>query len=85
MFTAMTDAAPSTNAVITFIEMYAAGDSGVSRSCLLQPWARSIDTIAPPNVVAATAPYSSRLIMTSAEVLPCGASGPAGSTMRRRC
>ena len=50
--------------------MYAAGDSGVSRSCRLQPAARSMETIAPPLVVARTAPYSAKLIMMKADTLP---------------
>ena len=32
------------------------GVSGVSRSCRLQPWLRSVDTIAPPAVVESMAP-----------------------------
>ena len=51
--------------------MYATGESGVSRSWRLQPAARSIETIAPPLVVARTAPYSAMLIMTNADTLPC--------------
>jgi len=42
----------------------------VSRSCLLHPAARSIETIAPPEVVARTAPYSAMLTMMKAETLP---------------
>ena len=50
--------------------MYAAGESGVSRSWRLQPAARSIETMAPPMVVAKTAPYSAMLIMMKAETFP---------------
>ena len=48
-------------------------DSGVSRSWRLQPAARSIETSAPPLVVASTAPYNAMLIMMKAETLPCPA------------
>ena len=48
----------------------ASGDSGVSRSCRLQPSARSMETMAPPLVVASIAPYSAMLIMMNADTLP---------------
>ena len=47
----------------SFIAMYAAGRSGVSRSCRLQPSARSMATAAPPLVVATIAPYTAMLTM----------------------
>ncbi len=43
-------------ATITLVAMYATGRNGVSRSCRLQPCARSMLTIAPPLVVAIIAP-----------------------------
>ena len=55
------------------ITMYATGESGVSRSWRLQPAARSIETMAPPLVVARTAPYRAMLIMMKADTLPCPA------------
>ena len=68
--TTTTDARPRTIAVSILITMYATGESGVSRSWRLQPAARSIETIAPPLVVARTAPYSAMLIMMNADTLP---------------
>src|ERR1039458_4034548 len=65
----MTEAAPRIIAVRILIVMYATGDSGVSRSWRLQPAARSIETIAPPLVVARTAPYRAMLIMMKGETL----------------
>ena len=53
---------PSTIAVSTFIAMYAAGRSGVRRSCRLQPRLRSTATAAPPAVVPTIAPYTAMLI-----------------------
>ena len=47
----------------SFTAMYATGFSGVSRSCRLHPAARSIDTMAPPLVVASIAPYTAMLTM----------------------
>ena len=46
----------------SFTAMYAIGFNGVSRNCRLHPAARSIDTIAPPLVVASIAPYTAMLI-----------------------
>ena len=57
--------------------MYAAGASGVSRSCRLHPRLRSIDTDAPALVVAIIAPYVAMLIITKAETLPFPASSSA--------
>ena len=56
-----TDTAPITIASTSFTAMYAAGRNGVSRNCRLHPAARSIDTIAPPLVVASIAPYTAML------------------------
>src|SRR5215472_16620303 len=63
MKTASTEQRPRTIATIVLMIMYEVGDSGVIRSWRLQPWARSIDTIAPPAVVASAAPY--RAMLTS--------------------
>ena len=43
-------------AVSSLTNTYATGDNGVSRSCRLQPCARSVATIAPPPVDAIIAP-----------------------------
>ena len=42
----------------------------MSRSCRVQPCARSMEIIAPPLVVASTEPYSAMLIRMKAETLP---------------
>src|ERR1051326_791640 len=68
--TAVSELSPRTIAVSILTTTYAAGLSGVIRSCRLQPTDRSIATMAPPLVVARIAPYRARLISTSADTLP---------------
>src|SRR5690625_1460596 len=64
------DTRPSVIATTILIAMYATGLSGVIRSCLLQPAARSIETIAPVLVVAIIAPYTAIDTMIHAVTLP---------------
>src|SRR5690349_19284818 len=68
--TTTTDTAPITIARTNFTAMYAAGRNGVSRNCRLHPAARSIDTIAPPLVVASIAAYTAMLTKMYPVTLP---------------